>query len=43
MHLKEAKQIGIKAFLEKYSDVILTSTSSTSLGDEWATLDEVSK
>jgi hypothetical protein len=42
--LKEAKQFGIKAFLEKISDVILTSTSSTlHLGDEGATLDEVPK
>jgi len=42
--LKEAKQIGIKAFLEKISDIILTSTSSAShLGDEWATLDEIPK
>jgi hypothetical protein len=39
-----ATRNGIKAFFEKISDVILTSTSSTShLGDEWATLDEVPK
>jgi hypothetical protein len=39
-----ATRNGIKAFFEKISDVILTSTSSTShLGDEWATLDAVPK
>jgi hypothetical protein len=44
MHLKDAKKFGIKAFLEKINDVILTSTSSTShLGDEWATLNEIPK
>jgi hypothetical protein len=42
--LKKVKQIGVKAFLEKISGVISTSTSFVShLGDEWATLNEVPK